>query len=513
MTSKHNWIAGTLELSSKVRYGLTSRGVPRFRFIPYNKDLPPYAVGCSQKDLSRNIHVIIQPEQGEAPGQAYQPLKIGNLIQNLGPPSEKSEKEILLVSYAYDNRKDLRIITSKELPPPFESEQELPITNRIKLQEGFTFHIDPPGCRDVDDSFTFVKISDNPEEWIVYINISDVAELIPEGTELDSIAKERATSFYTNEGEAIVPMLPVSLSEKKASLLPGTWKPTVSLSFLWNPSFPMISDKKFLQTISQTTRSFTYEEAQHCKMDEMIALKELSAFLGSSTDRSECGIAGDSHRWVQNLMILYNSEVGKILEKEKLGILRKQNAAQDLPEKQEIPSELRFLTLESAEFCSSKEINHRHSELGLDAYAYASSPIRRYADLYNQRILKKLLNAQSQEESDLGELLLTLNRRQKQAKKFSRDLFFMESLINKDSEVEGQILYKKDVKEIFCVWIPSWKRMVNIPLTAFSDQQENEKEKENEPRSPLIGSKRLIRWYTTMEKSRWNEKIVFKVVN
>lgn len=35
------WLGGILELTSKVRYGLTSRGAPLYRFIPYDKRYSP----------------------------------------------------------------------------------------------------------------------------------------------------------------------------------------------------------------------------------------------------------------------------------------------------------------------------------------------------------------------------------------------------------------------------------------------------------------------------------------
>ena len=45
----NTWIGGILELGSKVRYGMTTRGVPMYRFVPYDKKQGPYAVGCSQR--------------------------------------------------------------------------------------------------------------------------------------------------------------------------------------------------------------------------------------------------------------------------------------------------------------------------------------------------------------------------------------------------------------------------------------------------------------------------------
>ena len=75
------WIAGTLEVASKVRYGLTTRGCPIFRFVPYDKRYAPFAVGSSIRDFSTNVHVIIEPSEG---GKTSMPK--GSIVQLLGAP-------------------------------------------------------------------------------------------------------------------------------------------------------------------------------------------------------------------------------------------------------------------------------------------------------------------------------------------------------------------------------------------------------------------------------------------
>ena len=90
-----NYIAGILELTSKVRYGITSRGVPIFRFIAYDKAYGIYAVSCSQRELSQNVHVIIEPSSNPTkPGE----IPRGNLIKNLGTINDNTEREILLAT-------------------------------------------------------------------------------------------------------------------------------------------------------------------------------------------------------------------------------------------------------------------------------------------------------------------------------------------------------------------------------------------------------------------------------
>jgi exoribonuclease R len=54
LRDEHPPIVGTLELTNKSKYGLTTRGIPIYLFTPYNKSYPHFIVGCSEKDVSKN---------------------------------------------------------------------------------------------------------------------------------------------------------------------------------------------------------------------------------------------------------------------------------------------------------------------------------------------------------------------------------------------------------------------------------------------------------------------------
>jgi exoribonuclease R len=181
--------------------------------------------------------------------------------------------------------------------------------NRHEMR-GFTFHIDPVGCLDVDDSFTFTK---NEHGWDVSINIADVDAWIHTGTDIDSFAELRSTSFYCPDGKALAPMLPHIISEDMASLLPGNEKPVVSLQFDWIPGLP-IKQYTWKIGIVKTDITYTYESVMKAigSTPELQALCNLSVEFGAE--------AGDSHTWVEALMILYNEQVGALLRNHKKGI-------------------------------------------------------------------------------------------------------------------------------------------------------------------------------------------------
>ena len=486
-----SWLAGTLELTSKVRYGLTSRGVPLFRFMPYDKRFGPFAVGCSMRDLSTNQHVIVEgppihkdhteKQQEDKPQKAYITLPKANLIQNLGKPTLETEKLLLLTTYAYDSTKELRRLPDVGNLTPGPGEH-----HRIPIRDGFTFHIDPPGCRDVDDSFTFIRCVDY---WKIAIHIADVASWIPAGSSMDTFASRRTTTFYSHDGKALAPMLPPAVSEGEASLIVGYTRPTLSLVFRWRPGSPPI-DFRFMETYSQTSRAFTYEtaHAEQDSYDELQALRDLATQLGADP--------GDTHTWVAALMILYNEHAGKLLHSYKKGILRRHSTPK--AKRLEFVSTLNdpsllFLAYDAAEYCLATD-EATHYGLGKDVYAYASSPLRRYADLVNQRLIKAALHHTINESAGPSiQLVEHLNRRQKQAKAFTRDMFFASALsVTSMQSVRGRILEKVNGKTH--IWVPEWKRIIK---TSTQEGEGNDHVR--------------ISWYDNRECARWKERMVFRL--
>ena len=470
------WISGTLELTSKVRYGISSHGHPLFRFTPYDRRWPIFAVASALRDFTANVHVIIEP--GEAKGS----LQRGSIVQLLGKPSEHTEKAMMMMSYAYDSNKDLRKIIPSSTSGFREDDRE--------VVEGFTFHIDPAGCKDVDDAFTFVKEGD---AWKVYIHISDVDAWIPSTSMTDAVAMKRATTFYSLDGKALAPMFPPNISEESASLLPGMRKPALSLMFYWTPGG--IHGLTWKKTLIQCDRSFTYEEAAaSAAIPELGALRDLAVYLSASAsaeaEAEAESVKADSHLWVQAMMILYNTRAGILLRANGSGILRRHSAKKsallgkiipDMPDMPDMP-----FILSAAEYVDARDENVAHVGLNRDAYAYATSPIRRYCDLVNQRCMKHILFASTLLPLDIPPLVVELNRRQKQEKAFTRDMFFMEVLGRPQKKVTGLAVSEKRV------WIPEWKRCITV-------------------RSPLLeGQSYCITWYENKGLPRWKERIVFR---
>ena len=505
-------LAGTLELTSKVRYGLTSRGVPIFRFIPYDKRFPAYAVGCSQRNLFYNVHAIVEPAQTQPQARPRKgELPRANLVKNLGPPTKESETEVLLVTYAHDSQK----VEQPSLASEFVS-----LIKARDTPPGTTFHIDPPGCKDVDDTFT-VHFNTKSRRWEIAINIADVAEYVQEGSVLDVLARRRATSFYSPTGQDMFSMLPSELANKVASLLPGQVKLTVSLCFEFDYATAEMSNPQFKLTTTTTHFSYTYDEAQQNldskePMVEFLVLQRVAETLAPGAPPQSHSLLSpqqshsllspqqrqpqqrpDTHQIVERLMVFYNSQAGKLLAEHRVGIHRRHKGPHVTAIQIEGVPE--FLAYEAASYCLPGEGGH--FGLGTDFYAYASSPIRRYADIVNQRAIKAILQGIVTNPSNT-ELIDDLNRRQKQAKAFSRDMFFMTRLSLGGPFVEG-IVMEQGVKEGLVktrLWVEAWRRVIVASHASMADAS---------AASP--GTLCKIQWYENREQPRWKERIVFKL--
>jgi exoribonuclease R len=447
---EHPLLAGILDLRGKTKYGFTTRGVPMYLFSPHRSEYPSFVVGCADRDLTKNKLVLVKISDEEQASKSGRSLPRGTLHEVLGNCGDPS-KERLALLWAYTP-----FMMPKTL---YESEG-----NRSSKRREFelrpktppnTFHIDPPECHDVDDVLSIEKVGDGNHR--IWITISDVAEWIEPGTAMDSFAKRAGFTTYEN-GIQVRPMLPPGYSENLCSLLPGKEGLGISLVFDWDGS--SISNVLFLKTTVNVKRTYTYEQANAEQSEEFNVLRRITEFLTGTKEP-------DAHTIIETLMILYNREVASILRVFGVGILRKHESHElSKWEKFEaLAPECTPLAYKVAKYCSADVSDVYHAGLGLSAYCTVTSPIRRYADLVNQRILKSFLGFNKQEivHPDLD--LDALNTRQKDIKKYERDTFFLTNMFANEGRIlKGVVLNWKDVQGegqiTFHVYIPEWKRIL-----------------------------------------------------
>jgi ribonuclease R len=322
-----------------------------------------------------------------------------------------------------------------------------------------TFTIDPADAKDFDDALSIETIGDG--KYRIGIHIADVSFYVKPGTELDKEAFERATSVYLVD--RTIPMLPEELSNDLCSLKPEVDRLAFSTIFDID-SEGVVSNTWFGRTVIYSDKRFSYEDAQTVLdnksgdyYDELQVMVDISKKLtkirfqnGAISLESdevkfklnEEGVPvsvytkerGDTHRMIEEFMLLANQHVAKYLsadeeKNERLAIYR----IHDTPALDRTEDLVRFLDILGFKVKTkdgvipSKEINKiskeaeeddmgatiqtaiirsmakaiysiknlGHYGLAFEYYTHFTSPIRRYPDVLVHRLLQTYLDGES----------------------------------------------------------------------------------------------------------------------
>jgi len=324
--------------------------------------------------------------------------------------------------------------------------------DRVDRTALHVFTIDPSDAKDHDDALS-VEVA-GEDLWEVGIHIADVSYYVEKGSPLDLEALRRGTSVYLVD--RVVPMLPHLLSSDVCSLRPDVDRAAVSL-FVTLDRKAQVRDHRFERTRIRSRRRLDYQQVQGVlegggKVDprtdrDLRRLAELSQALrrirmqrGSiDFDLPEArvilgpdGIPVDiqkmvhleSHRLIEDFMLLANETVAREVEKRALPIpFRVHEApapdrAQELkrflgtlgyplPDKSLRPKDLQKIlsavegkpeaglvstvVLRSMARARYQPENLGHFGLGASTYTHFTSPIRRYPDLLVHRVVVRAL--------------------------------------------------------------------------------------------------------------------------
>jgi ribonuclease R len=321
--------------------------------------------------------------------------------------------------------------------------------------------IDGPDSKDLDDAIYLEK---DGSGWILYVSIANVDSGVPKGSELDKEAYKRGFTRYFTDGND--PMLPRELSEDKLSLLEGQERNTVTVSI---PLSRTLEVGKYMmrptRLTSQAKLSYQYvdvilgkpehefhEMLKQCAYisQQLLSRRREKGALTFSDISSGWAITEEGYVYklepdefrianliIQEFMILTNQLVaGFFLEREAPVLFRNHKASEHISNRQLIINELNNIMAQPAlSIDSAIELQKRlttminratygpelegHYGLNLPAYLHFTSPIRRYADLVNQRILFALLKGEDSPYSfdELKEMGEHLTKRQEELRR------------------------------------------------------------------------------------------------
>ena len=461
--ANHSHIVGTLELAAKVRFGITSRGAPIYLFTPFSESYPPFYVSSSQKDVSRNMLAII-----ELLDWKDTTCPRGSLVQMIGPAGDLASEERALALHASPlhwnmaARKMLEVLSEPAAIPN-------------SLWRARTFHVDPPGCKDIDDAITITPLGGGKTR--VQIHIADVASWLFANPFLGERASKISQTLY-RDGDVVRPMFPAELSEDKFSLIPGTDRRVLTLTFIWLAESHEATEFAWSHETVHISQGFTYDSV----MSSLYA-KDMEAICSGLAQKQ----LTDSHEWIEQLMLLYNREAAKLLRNAGRGVLRRHKGRDEERFSRYLalglPAER--LAMAAGEYCDASAEDTRHWGLGQDVYCHASSPIRRWADCVNQMTLLQIISgATPNVEADVAHM----NARSKAFKAYERDMVFLRAVLgSQKKEVLGI------VTEPGRVWVAEWARIVKMDTEGVAG-----------------GAPVRVKFFCDATKRNWKRRMVLK---
>jgi exoribonuclease-2 len=278
-----------------------------------------------------------------------------------------------------------------------------------------TITIDDISTRDMDDALSLEAHGDG---FLLGIHISDVAACIPIDSPLDLEGRRRATSIYSPD--RTIHMFPDHISSEVCSLIAGAPRAAVSCLFSIDRQF-VVTHAEIVPTLVHVTERLTYDEVDArlergddllnnlyniaCtleadriakgaikvhKRDVMVGPGPTGELLLTEIDEN-----APSRALVSEMMVLANSFMATFAAERKIPCVFRGQPPPD-------PDNGRAASVPegpAADYAARSRLKksttslrpERHSSLALDAYLQATSPIRRYADLLNQRQLHAAL--------------------------------------------------------------------------------------------------------------------------
>jgi ribonuclease R len=282
--------------------------------------------------------------------------------------------------------------------------------------------IDGEHSRDLDDA---IRVERTGSGYFIEVAVSDVAATVLPGSEIDRAALAQGFTTY-RATQTIRQMLPAKLSENACSLIAGQPRKGLVVGIELDQSLEPVStraERKQIVVERRFSHASVLEAARNdgqigAQLREAISLADKllqkrqagGAMTFASPERGlvtteegsilHFGRAARAYVLVQELMILANEVLAHRLAERGIALLYRNHRARITANRESLKQDIllmaqgalnpttfearRGLVMERASLGATVE---GHYGLNVPVYAWFTSPIRRYADLVNQRIL------------------------------------------------------------------------------------------------------------------------------
>lgn len=489
-------IVGIIDVLNRVRFGTNARGIPLYIMYPIDVAYPPFLVALKTKPAT-NILAVAKYEHWEG---VWPRAGLEKQIGSVGDLNSEIQAILQTLPAA---------AAPLSAHAPAHAPTSTPPAAAVKHAEfdwDVVLNIDPPGCKDVDDVLCWKRRDDGTVHF--GIGIADVAHWVTEGSVTDRCAFERGATLYC-DGRPIEPMLPAEISESSASLrCDGIKRPAICLTFDIQPSGVRSAGCWELQML-KVTESYTYDSIYS---NEERA-EQVRRYLSAVCD-SELAI-GSSHEWVERAMILYNRRVAEELQHAGVGLLRAHCGGVTNEEYTALAMktgcrEIAWLGSSAGRYVIPQQ-NTGHNGLSLACYTHASSPLRRYVDLLNQRWIRALFfgypppTTTAATATTEGQLAHDCNMSSKRIRRMERDMHFLTQVLGGGGIVaaHGFVLNIAATTaatseiEKMRVYVPQWKRVVSCVATSKGIEQ---------------GARITVRMYLDTRQGDWSRRFIYQAL-
>jgi exoribonuclease-2 len=276
--------------------------------------------------------------------------------------------------------------------------------------------IDGQGTLDYDDA---ISIEETDGAFRLGVHIVDVGHFIKKNDVVDQEARTRGSSIYMPDQK--ISMLPSVLAEGLCSLKAGQERPAISTMVDLNPQAEIVS-VEILQSLINVKHQLTYYDVNNAvdenpqmrilqdiakkyrqkRLDDgaiQITVPEISIWVNENREVSVHQVNRESpgRMLVSELMIMANGLMANHLKEHHLpAIFRSQREPRERLYKNSAGT--LFQNWMQRRLLSRFVLSPKpdlHSGLGLNAYITATSPIRKYSDLVNQRQIRASFGLES----------------------------------------------------------------------------------------------------------------------